>query len=141
MIEKEVFAIKCASYRESEAAVAELFKMMGGGGIFAAEGESLALKANLLFAAKPEAAATTHPEIVKAVAKIAVEQGAKPFIADSPGSGYRYDKKNLEKTYRCTGMLEAARDSGAELNFDCSHKIVSYPPGRRKKRFEIITPI
>ena len=57
----------------------------------------MALKANLLLAATPDAAATTHPEIVKAAAVAAVECGARPLIVDSPGSGYRYDRKRLEK--------------------------------------------
>ncbi len=140
-MDNEVYGIECASYQEAGAAVNELFEKMGGPGKFVSAGERVALKANLLFAAKPEAAATTHPEIVKAVAKAAMEQGARPLVVDSPGSGYRYDPKRLEKTYRSTGMLDAARDSGAELNFDCSHRNVSYPQGRTIKRFEVITPV
>ncbi len=137
----KVYGVRCSAYEDAGEALRGLLDMMGGVGRFVSPGERLALKANLLLAATPDAAATTHPEIVKAAAVAAVECGARPVIVDSPGSGYRYDRKRLEKTYLRTGMKQAAEESGAELNFDCTHRVVSFPKGRMIKRFEIITPI
>ena len=42
------------------------------------------LKPNLLLAAKPEKAITTHPLVLRVVAEYVLEKGARPMIADSP---------------------------------------------------------
>ena len=137
----KVFVVECPEYDQAEAKIGELFDLMGGISNFAHSGESLALKVNLLVAAAPEQAVTTHPDVVAAVGRMALEAGAKPFIVDSPGGGYRYDWKSLDKTYRECGMHDAARRAGMEVNLDCSHREVSFPQGRVIKRFEIITPV
>ncbi|MBU2551242.1 MAG: DUF362 domain-containing protein [Proteobacteria bacterium] len=140
-MDNRVFVISCPDYDQSGEKTAELLDMMGGMERFAASGESIALKVNLLLAARPEDAVTTHPEVVKAMASLVKGRGAAPLIVDSPGGGYRYSPKTLEKTYQKTGMTRAAEESGAELNWDCSHQLVSFPEGRLVKRFEVITPV
>ncbi len=140
-MDKRVFVVRCPDYAQAERQTAELLNMMGGISAFAGSGEKIALKVNLLTAARPEQAVTTHPSVVSAVAASAKEQGARPFIIDSPGSGYKYDPKTLEKTYRRTGMNQAAEEAGVEVNLDCSHREVSFPQGRLIKRFEVIGPV
>lgn len=139
--DNEVFAVRCPGYEPAGNKVSELLSLMGGIGAFAGPGEKIALKVNLLRPAKPEEAVTTHPSVVAAVARLVAEAGAAAVIADSPGSGYRYDRKTLEKTYRMSGMEKAAAESGAQLNFDTGSRSVSFPEGMLIKRFEVLSPV
>jgi uncharacterized protein (DUF362 family)/Pyruvate/2-oxoacid:ferredoxin oxidoreductase delta subunit len=78
---------------------------------------------------------------VAAVARLVKKQVAIPIIADSPGSGYAYNKKTLDKTYRMCGIERVAEEEGIEINFDPTYDIVSFPKGKLIKRFEVITPV
>ena len=140
-MDNRVYVVRCSDYSQANQKVSELLDMMGGMSQFVASDEKIALKANLLLAAKPEAAVTTHPRIVSAVASMAKKQGANLFIIDSPGSGYRYDPKTLTKTYRTTGMEQIAEEVGIDLNIDCSYREVSFPNGKMVKRVEAIAPL
>ncbi len=139
--DNEVFAVRCPGYGAAGGKVSELISLMGGIGAFAQPGEKIVLKVNLLRPAKPEEAVTTHPSVVAAVARLVSQAGAAAVIADSPGSGYRYDRKTLEKTYRMSGMEDAAAESGAQLNFDTGFRSISFPEGRLIKRFEVLSPV
>ena len=46
--------------------------------------QQVLLKPNLLLAAKPEKAITTHPMVLRIVAEYVLDKGAQPVIADSP---------------------------------------------------------
>ncbi|MGD8993542.1 MAG: DUF362 domain-containing protein, partial [Desulfobacterales bacterium] len=118
-----------------------LMELMGGMPQFARQDEKVVLKVNLLREARPEAAVSTHPSLVAVVARMARESGANPIIADSPGGGYRYNTKTLDKIYRTCGMHQAAREAGIDVNWDTTSKPVSYAEGRLTKHFDIITPV
>jgi uncharacterized protein (DUF362 family)/Pyruvate/2-oxoacid:ferredoxin oxidoreductase delta subunit len=137
----EVYVVKCPDYDHVEEKMKELLAMMGGMSQFAKPGEKIVLKVNLLGAAKPEKAVTTHPAVVTAVARMAKSEGSSPVIADSPGSGYPYNEKTLDRVYRTCGMYKAAEESGIEVNLDTTYQIVSFPDGKLIKRFEVITPV
>lgn len=137
----KVYALRCADYGQADKKVAELIEMMGGIEMFVSPGERIVLKTNLLAAAKPEKAVTTHPAVVTALAQMAKNAGANLIIADSPGSGYPYTQRVMERTYRITEMDRVAKNVGIEINFDTSYTIVSNPEGKFFKRFEIITPV
>jgi uncharacterized protein (DUF362 family)/Pyruvate/2-oxoacid:ferredoxin oxidoreductase delta subunit len=121
--------------------MAELLAMMGGMGQFAAPDEKIVLKVNLLRPVEPKKAVTTHPAVVAAVGRLAQNKGASPIVADSPGSGYQYTDKTLDRFYRTCGMYEAAKEAGLEVNLDTTYRAVSFPDGRLIKRFEVITPV
>lgn len=140
-MDNKVYIVKCSSYDDVENRLPELIAMMGGIERFAGKEETIALKVNLLNAAKPDKAVTTHPSLVGTIAKMLKKIGAESLIVDSPGAGYKYNKKVLTKIYRETGMMEAAEESGSKLNFDCSFREVHYPEGILTKRFEVISPI
>jgi uncharacterized protein (DUF362 family)/Pyruvate/2-oxoacid:ferredoxin oxidoreductase delta subunit len=110
-------------------------------GKFAKNGEKIVLKANLLREARPEQAVCTHPSVIAAVGGLARKEGALPVIADSPGGGYRYTAKTLDKIYRTSGMLGAAEKAGIEVNRDTTSRPVSYADGMLTKHFDIITPV
>ncbi|PIE33595.1 4Fe-4S ferredoxin [candidate division KSB3 bacterium] len=137
----KVYLVQCPDYAQVEEKMQELLHLMGGFNQFARPGERLVLKPNLLTSAPPEKAATTHPAIVAAIANLAAEEGAKTIIADSPGSGFPYTKKTMEKVYRACGMTEVAEKTGAELNFDMRHQRISFPDGKLIRTFEVISPI
>jgi len=134
----KVYVVRCPDYAQAGEKMAELIEKMGGMESLISAGEKVVLKPNLLAAAEPDKAVTTHPSVMIAVAQMAVRAGAEVEIADSPGSGYPYTEKTLQKTYRATGMDSVAAEAGIPLNYDTTHEVVSYPEGERFKRFEII---
>jgi uncharacterized protein (DUF362 family)/Pyruvate/2-oxoacid:ferredoxin oxidoreductase delta subunit len=140
-MDDKVFIVRCPDYSEVGTKMAELLAMMGGMDSFAQAGERIVLKVNLLQPAKVEKAVTTHPTVVSAVARLVKDAGAIPIIADSPGSGYPYTERSLDKFYRICGMYGVAEEEGIALNLDTGYEIVSYPEGELIKRFEVITPV
>jgi uncharacterized protein (DUF362 family)/Pyruvate/2-oxoacid:ferredoxin oxidoreductase delta subunit len=141
VLDNKVYIVRCADYHHTEQGIHELLSMMGGMEHFAEPGQKIVLKVNLLRPAKPEEAVSTHPAVTAAVARMTKACGAIPMIADSPGAGYRYNKKIIDKTYRTCGMQEIAETLGIELNRNTSHEVVSFPEGELIKRFEVITPV
>ncbi|MBN1351360.1 DUF362 domain-containing protein [candidate division KSB1 bacterium] len=140
-MDNKVYIIECTDYDEIEAKLEQLLTLMGGIENFMKSGERIVLKPNLLAAAEPERAVTTHPALVAAMAKMTAAAGVKAILADSPGSGYGYNTKMLERVYRACGMQQIANNGHIELNFDTSHEAIFCPDAELIKRFEIITPI
>ena len=136
-----VYIVKCDSYEDADEKIGELFALMGGIGQFAKSGEKITLKVNLLSASAPEKAVSTHPSIVASVGAMAKKEGAIPLIADSPGSGYRYNRATLKKVYETCGMNDAAKRAGIEVNMDVGYKDVSFPQGKLIKRMKVINPV
>ena len=140
-VKTDVYIVKCDSYDEADEKIGELFALMGGIGQYAKNGEKITLKANLLSAAAPEKAVSTHPAIVAAVGALAKKEGAIPLIVDSPGSGFRYTQSTLKKVYEECGMNDAAERAGIALNMDTGSSDVSYPQGKLLKKMKVINPI
>ena len=132
---------KCPSYDKTVVLerVREIFEVNGGVEKFAAPGKRIVIKPNLVGKKKPEEAATTHPSLVWAVAKLCREAGADVVIGESPGG--LYDRNFLKGIYRTTGIEQAAEDSGAELNYDFSETHVENPYAMYMKCLDIITPV
>ena len=140
-MEKKVYIVQCKDYDDVEDKLAALIDLMGGMGRFAKQSEKIVLKVNLLREAKPEEAVSTHPSVVATVGRLAREAGAVPVIADSPGGGYRYTRKTLDKIYHTNRMHQAANQAGITVNWDTTSRPVSYADGILIKHFDIITPI
>ena len=92
-------------------------------------GMRIGIKANLVHAAKPEEAATTHPMLLKVLTDMLREKGASVVIGDSPGG--LYNETALSRVYRLCGLEE----TGAELNHDFSVTPVLYSQGQVMKNF------
>lgn len=90
-------------------ALTECLDALGGIGRFVSPGQKVLLKPNLLGTFSPDQAATTHPEVVRAVAETVIAAGAECFIGDSPGMG------TFKDVCRITGMKKAAEAAGAKL--------------------------
>lgn len=68
-----------------EATVRAAVAAVGGMGAFVKKGGQVIVKPNLSFASAPERAATTNPEVLKAVMKLCFEAGAKRvLVVDHP---------------------------------------------------------
>ena len=81
---------KCPDYGEKQvsAAVNEAISLIGSLGDVIKPGDRVLLKANMLAPSDPEAAVTTHPEVVRAVIMAVKDAGGVPIVADSPGYFY-----------------------------------------------------
>lgn len=89
--------------------IEHLLSHFGGMKSFVRAGERVLLKPNLLSAKPPDAAVTTHPEVVRAVIELVREAGGIPLVGDSPGVG------GLVKVAETCGILQAVRETGIEL--------------------------
>lgn len=99
------------------------------GGLDFTKGKTVLLKPNLLAPVQPEKAVTTHPLIVKAVARLLKESGANVIVGDSPGIGTQ------EIIYDITGIKKIVEEEGIALA-DFKNKVeVSFPNGKVKKSF------
>ncbi len=104
----KVALARSAGYRSGSvyASLEKLLLPLGGLGKFVKRGDSVLLKPNMLTAAPPESAVTTHPEVVKALAEMVIDIGGKPFIADSPAL------KSFDKVAEVSGMRAVAKRLG-----------------------------
>lgn len=96
-------------------------------------GMRIGIKANLVSAMAPEAAATTHPALLTALTVLLKERGASVVIGDSPGG--LYNAAHLDRVYRICG-LEQAEAAGAELNRDFGQKAGTFPEGKVLHSFQ-----
>jgi uncharacterized protein (DUF362 family)/Pyruvate/2-oxoacid:ferredoxin oxidoreductase delta subunit len=138
-----VSLVRCGDYdfQRVKASVRQSLELLGGISAFVKPGERVLLKVNLLMRRKPEKATTTHPSVARALAELVREAGGKPVIGDSPGGYHFYTASTLRSVYETCGMAEAARESGAELNWDTEVVDVPYPEGRRIKLVKTIRPV
>jgi uncharacterized protein (DUF362 family)/NAD-dependent dihydropyrimidine dehydrogenase PreA subunit len=141
--QEQVVVARCESYEfeRVRAALGRLLAPLGGMAAFVKPGERIALKPNLLFAARPEQAITTHPLVVAAVAMEVRAAGAFPVVAESPGSGIVQVRQIIERVYRKTGLRDVADRYGFELSSDMSWKTVSLPEGKVIHRLDVLSDI
>ena len=132
-----VSIVRCPDYSPGkvDAAVAEALRLAEIDG--ALQRQRVLLKPNLLSARKPEDAVTTHPEIVRALGKIALASGCSVSVGDSPP----FAGQNPEKYARLcevTGIAEVAREIGIQIvRFEEHSRTLAHPSGRFYKSFEI----
>ena len=129
----DVSVIACADYTPEvcERALTEVLAPLGGLD-WVRPGMRVVIKANLVAAMKPDAAATTHPALLTALTRLLKRRGASVVIGDSPGN--RFTPAVLEHVYRVTGLAEAEA-AGAELNRNFDQKEASFPEAFVARRF------
>lgn len=137
----QVYIARCPDYnqRNVDAALHESLQALESASSLIQAGQRVILKVNLLQGRPPEAAVTTHPALVAAVARWVRQAGATPVIADSPGGPFNAGA--LRHIYEVTGMRAAAEASGAELNYDVSTVDVACPEGRATHKLEAMRVI
>ena len=118
----DVVLVPCADYDPARVGSAlEALLQRAGGLDWIRPGMRVGIKANLVAAMSPEAAATTHPALIHALSELIRERGAVPVLGDSPGG--LYNAAFLNRVYGASGM-EA---TGAVLNRDFSTREVELP--------------
>jgi uncharacterized protein (DUF362 family)/Pyruvate/2-oxoacid:ferredoxin oxidoreductase delta subunit len=122
-----VAIVRCDSYRQPQTmqAVKRAVDLIGGIGDLIPPGQSVLVKPNLLKAGPPDAAVTTHPEILRSVIRLLHESGAKVWVGDSPGIG------DLGRVAERAGVLSVVREEGASI-VDFGDPV----PIRNKGRFQ-----
>lgn len=95
-------------------------------------GMRVAVKANLVSFAKPEAAVTTHPTLLAALCDLLAERGAQVTVGDSPGG--LYTAAYVNRVYHAAGY-QILEDHGARLNQDFSQREVSFSEGKVCRSF------
>lgn len=82
---------------------------LGGIETFIQKGDSVLIKVNAAFASPASLGATTHPELLAAVAALCFKAGAaKVAVTDNPIN-------NPDSCFEMTGLAEAARSTGARI--------------------------
>lgn len=131
-----VAIVKCPDYspENAEHAVAEALRLAELEDSLAG---SVLLKPNLLSTRGPDEAVTTHPEIVRALGRIALDRGCSAAIGDSPPfAGQNPDK--YVRLCETTGVAAVARELGVQcVRFEEGSSTVSHPEGRFYRSFEI----
>lgn len=96
------------------------------------------IKPNLVLAKSPATPVTTHPAVIKAVAKWLRAQGIESItLAES--SGGLYNAEYMKNIYQVCGMR--CLEPEVTLNMDFSAKTVNCPDGFKNHSFHIITPV
>jgi len=127
----DVAVVRCADYARDRvySAVQEAVDLLGGMRMIVKPGERVLIKPNLLKARPPEAAVTTHPEVVRAVIRLVHEADGQAMVGDSPGMG------DLKKVCERAGILDVIHEEGAMLvELD---EAVSVKSKGRFQRFEV----
>jgi uncharacterized protein (DUF362 family)/NAD-dependent dihydropyrimidine dehydrogenase PreA subunit len=126
-----VSLVRLGSYQPAAVreAVEAVLQPLGGMGAFVRPGTAVVLKPNFLLPSAPERAVCTHPEILRAVAHLALSAGAAAVEAtDSPGVG---------TATRCARRLGlSAADPLTVL--DADEGVEAAPPGASFHRLRLI---
>jgi len=132
----KVSLLRLESYNQTAtlAAIKELLQPLGGMGAFVTPGERVLIKPNLLSGKTPDRAVTTHPEIVRAVIKLAQAAGGVVTVGDSPGIG------SPESVARKSGILAVVEETNCRFAaFDTA--VVINPQGGTFHQFEVAQEI
>ncbi len=106
----KVLLIRQKNYSQNEidTAILRAFNHFGGVEKFISKGDRVLLKVNLVSGHDIKRRVTTDPSIVRSVAKIIIDSGATPFIADSPGID------SFKSAAEKAGFFDVARELGIE---------------------------
>ncbi len=108
---ENISIVRCSNYDPDLVyeKVKESVDLLGGIQSYIKPGENVLIKPNLLKARPPEAAVTTHPEVVRAVIRLVRQAGGAPVVGDSPGMGEEED------VLRHSGILSVMKEEGAAI--------------------------
>ncbi len=136
---KKVYIDRCENYNPSEieAIFEKRFAQLKINEKIKA-GMTVVIKPNLIMKATPDAAATTHPEVLAAVGRIVKKLGAKVLIAES--SGGVYTEQTIKMITKGCGIQEVAERDGFEINYDTGYTQVELPHGKICRMLNVINP-
>lgn len=130
----DVVITPCADYSEGETRLALERALAPLGGLDWVEpGMRIAIKVNLVTAAKPEEAVTTHPGLLYTLVKMLKARDADVVVGDSPGG--LFNAAHLNRVYAAAGM-GAVEQAGGRLNQDFQERQAQYPEGKVCRQFQ-----
>ena len=134
MLKPDVVIVPCADYSHGtvRAALERVLAPLGGVD-WVVPGMRVAIKANLVTAAKPEGAATAHPGLLCALVELLSERGADVVVGDSPGG--LYNAAYVNRIYAAAGV-KAVEQYGGRLNQDFSERLGRFPEGKACREFQ-----
>jgi uncharacterized protein (DUF362 family) len=111
MNQVKVSLVKCSDYNSQavHSAILKHFELQGGIESFISKGDKVLIKPNMI-APKPASCATqTDPAVIIELAKILLDFGAKPFVADSPAWA------NMAACAEAIGIVEPLNKLGVQI--------------------------
>ncbi len=134
MADKTVSIVKCETYKPEtvRAALHGLLANLGGIGKFIRPGMKVFVKPNLLLAAAPSRACTTHPDFLIEVIKMIQAAGATVSFGDLPGGFYA---GGTPRVHEKTEMTRVAVATGAQLVLleKSGFRQIDIPAGKKVK--------
>jgi len=111
-VNSKVSIIKCDGYNREQiySSIKKSVDLLGGIERFVGKDKKVLLKPNLLKAAGPEEAITTHPEFLRGVIRLLKQRTKNIFIGDSPGGMIK-----AQKVYEGCGIAGIAQEERVEL--------------------------
>lgn len=133
-----VIAYKCENYDQNvQERIDRILEHFGGMQKLIKPNDLVVLKVNLVCGASPDKMCTTHPTVVKGIARRVVEAGGVCVIADSPGGPYTAN--HLKSVYKKTEMQDICDEiDGVTLNQDFGFSSVQNEQNLVCKSFEMI---
>ena len=122
-----VSLVRCGAYTspELETAVDRAVRHLGGIEKFITANDRVLIKPNLLSARKPEEGVNTHPEFLRAVARLAKTVTPTIVVGDSPGG---WELKEIDRVYETTGVKRICEEEGLRLvKFDAAVQREGFP--------------
>lgn len=113
-----------------EKAIAE----MGGMKKFIKPGQKVVVKPNIGWDCRPELAANTNPELVKAVVKSCLAAGAKEVVV------FDHTCDDWKMAYKTSGIEDAVKAAGGKIAYaheEKYYRTVALPKGKRLKETQI----
>jgi uncharacterized protein (DUF362 family)/NAD-dependent dihydropyrimidine dehydrogenase PreA subunit len=132
-----VVLIKCDTYEIEpvRAAIKRGLELLGGAGKFAASGEKILVKPNLLVGDPPDKCVSPHPLVFQAVLEELKSTGASLSFGDSPAVG------SLSIAARTSGLLPVAEKLGIPMADFQTSETVSFPQGNLIKQFTLVKDV
>ncbi len=125
-MKSKVALIRCDDYNSGDVhdAVKKAVDLLGGISSIVKQGNRVLIKPNLLSAKPPESAVDTHPEVVRAVIRLAKEAGGAVEVGDSPGGSI----KKMADVYVASGIKKICEEENVKIiSFNRAKKIKGIP--------------
>lgn len=128
----KVSIVRCNTYDASSVleATRKAVDLIAGIANYIKPGSRVLVKPNLLMAKGPEFGITTHPAVIRAVARLLKEINCKMFIGDGP-SVWGNQIEDVDQVYESTGIKRIAEEEGME--------IVKFDKRRWRNKFPLTT--
>ncbi len=129
----KVAIIRCESYEYDivKSAMEKGISLLGGISLFAAKGEKILLKPNILIGEAPKKCVTTNPAIFRAIAEILLAAGVNITYGDSPAIG------KTSKAAKKAGLAQVADELNIGLADFKTGVDIFFDKGIQNKKFTI----